>query len=69
MKLTIENLAKISKAEVELNGITVVAGYNSTGKSTISKALLVLISSYRELNEGIIAQISFEIQSALDSAD
>lgn len=68
MKLTIENLAKISKAEVELNGITVVAGYNSTGKSTISKALLGVMSAYSELNEDIIAQRSFEIQRVLDNA-
>lgn len=67
MKLTIKNLAKISKAEVELNGITVVAGYNSTGKSTISKALLGVMSAYSNLNEDIIAQRSFEIRRVLDS--
>ena len=68
MKLTIKNLAKISKAEVELNGITVVAGYNSTGKSTISKALLGVMSAYSNLSEKIMSQRSFEIQRALDSA-
>ena len=45
-----------------------VAGYNSTGKSTISKALLGVMSAYSELNEDIIAQRSFEIRRALDSA-
>ena len=68
MKLTIENLAKISKAEVELNGITVVAGYNSTGKSTISKALLGVMSAYSNLSEKIMLQRSFEIQRVLDNA-
>ena len=68
MKLTIENLAKISKAEVELNGITVVAGYNSTGKSTISKALLGVMSAYSNLSEKIMSQRSFEIQRVLDNA-
>lgn len=32
MKIVIENIALIKKAEVELNGITVVAGLNKTGK-------------------------------------
>lgn len=68
MKLTIENLAKISKAEVELNGITVVAGYNSTGKSTISKALLSVMSAYSDLNEKIMSQRSFEIRHTLENA-
>lgn len=67
MKLTIENLAKISKAEVELNGITVVAGYNSTGKSTISKALLSVMSAYSDLNEKIMSQRSFEIRHTLEN--
>ena len=67
MKLTIKNLAKISKAEVELNGITVVAGYNSTGKSTISKALLSVMSAYSDLNEKIMSQRSFEIRHTLEN--
>lgn len=40
MKLELKNICKIKNAEVELNGITVIAGENNTGKSTVGKALL-----------------------------
>ena len=33
MKLHIENFAKIANADIEINGITVIAGENNTGKS------------------------------------
>lgn len=44
MKLLIENIGKIEKAEIEMNGITVLAGENNTGKSTISKVLYSVFS-------------------------
>ncbi len=49
MNITIENIALIKKAEIELNGITVVAGLNKTGKTTIGKALYAIISAYQNL--------------------
>ncbi|MFS2056435.1 AAA family ATPase, partial [Variovorax sp. CT11-76] len=39
MKINIKNIGKVKEADIEINGITVLAGENSTGKSTISKAL------------------------------
>ena len=33
MKLTLKNIGKIGDASVEINGITVIAGENNTGKS------------------------------------
>ena len=39
MKLKLENVGKISSANIDLNGITVIAGENNTGKSTIGKML------------------------------
>jgi len=32
LKLTINNIGKLKNAEVEINGITVIAGENNTGK-------------------------------------
>lgn len=49
MNIMIENIALIKKAEIELNGITVVAGLNKTGKTTIGKALYAIISAYQNL--------------------
>ena len=35
MKLHIYNLGKIQKAEIDIDGITVIAGSNNTGMSTV----------------------------------
>lgn len=53
MKIKVQNIAKIKSAEIELNGITIIAGYNSTGKSTISKALVYVLRAYKNLTEKI----------------
>ena len=46
MKLMIENVGKISKADIQLDGITIICGENNTGKSTIGK---ILFSVYESL--------------------
>ncbi len=56
MKLKIENLAKIEYAEIQLDGITVLAGNNDTGKSTIGKTLYSVFNSLYNLNENIEEQ-------------
>lgn len=47
MKLHIENFAKILHADIEFDGLTVLAGANNTGKSTIGK---ILYSFYRSFS-------------------
>ena len=42
MKLSIKNVGKLKEADVEINGITVIAGENNTGKSTVSKTLFII---------------------------
>ncbi|HFR3505132.1 TPA: ATP-binding protein, partial [Streptococcus suis] len=49
MKLVVENIASVEHAEIEINGITVIAGHNGTGKSTISRSLFSMFSSYYDL--------------------
>ncbi|WP_314292527.1 AAA family ATPase [Leptotrichia massiliensis] len=53
MKLLIRNVGKLKEADVEINGITVIAGENNTGKSTVSKTLFSLFSGFYNLNEKI----------------
>ena len=45
MRLKIKNLAKIIDANICIDGITVIAGDNNTGKSTIGKTLDALFNS------------------------
>lgn len=51
MKLTVRNIARISLAEIELGGITVISGSNGTGKSTISRSLMTLSSVSKNISE------------------
>lgn len=72
MKLTIEKFAKIKKAEIELDGITVVTGYNDTGKSTIGKILYSMFNSLKSVDSSVnnkrrsdISKICDEITEAV----
>jgi len=53
LKLTINNIGKLKNAEVEINGITVIAGENNTGKSTVGKVLWSVFNSFYKVYEQI----------------
>ena len=53
MKLKISNIAKIEKAVLDIDGITVIAGENNTGKSTIGKVLFAIFNSMNNMEEKI----------------
>lgn len=53
MKLHIENIAKIKKADIDIKGITVIAGENNTGKSTVGKVLYCLFNSFYDISSKI----------------
>ena len=62
MKLKISNFAKIKEAEIIVDGITVIAGENNTGKSTIGKILFCLFNSISNIDEKIANQRIKEIE-------
>lgn len=49
MKISLTNIGKVKKADIEINGITVIAGENNTGKSTIGKALWSIFNSFHNI--------------------
>ena len=67
MKLTLKNIAKIKEAEIELNGITVIAGENNTGKSTIGKALFSAFNSLHNISEQIYRERATTITKYINS--
>lgn len=51
MRYHLENIAKVREADIEISGISVVAGDNATGKSTISRGLMALFSLSTNMSE------------------
>lgn len=49
MKFRIRNVGKVSRADIEADGITVIAGYNNTGKTTILRSVDVILKTYQNL--------------------
>ena len=45
MQIDLENIGIVKKASVKLDGLTVIAGENDTGKSTVGKILYSFIRS------------------------
>ena len=45
INISISDFAKIKKANVKINGLTVISGENDTGKSTVGKVVYSLIKS------------------------
>jgi predicted ATPase len=52
MKLILKNIGIINQAEINLNGLTVIAGDNDTGKSFVGRTLFSIIKASN--NSGII---------------
>ena len=64
MKLSIKNFAKIKNADITIDGITVIAGENNTGKSTVGKILFSLFNSLSNVNEKILEERLKEIEKS-----
>ena len=68
MKLHIENFAKISSADLEFDGLTVVAGDNNTGKSTVGKVLYAIFRALSQLDKRVFRDRIQTIQRAFRQA-
>ena len=68
MILTLKNIGKIENAIVELNGITVIAGENNTGKSTVGKTLFCIFNSFYRIEQQIYGERKNAIEKIFDIA-
>ena len=57
MKLKLKNIGKIESANIDIEGITVIAGLNCTGKSTINHTLFATLQSLGEIPGQSVLQI------------
>lgn len=65
MKLKVRNFAKIKEADIILDGITVIAGRNNTGKSTVGKILYSMYNATSSLEQKMEAIKKSRIQNVL----
>lgn len=65
MKLRIDNFALIKHAEIDIDGITVIAGNNNSGKSTVGKILYSMFNALNNLDEKIREQREEQLTEAV----
>lgn len=65
MELKTYNIGRVEKAEIDLEGITVVAGENGSGKSTISKALYTALETFSAPAEKALFQKRRSVNKAI----
>ncbi len=69
MILSLKNIGRFYKeSHIEINGITIVAGENGTGKSTIGKALYCTFNSLYDINDKIQRSRIDSVQTRLYNA-
>ena len=66
MKLELTNIGIIKQANIIVDGLTVIAGENDTGKSTVSKALYSVIKSISKDNKVSINNINSNFNKYFD---
>lgn len=54
MKITLKNIGILRDAEVEIVGITTIAGENNTGKSTVGKALYAIFDALYKFDQRVL---------------
>lgn len=65
MQISIKNIGKIKNAIVNIDSITVIAGENNTGKSTIGKTLFAIFNSFCDVQRQIRHERESSIRRAL----
>lgn len=65
MKLQISNFAKIEKADINIDGITVICGDNNTAKSTIGKILFSIFDSNFDIEKKIVNELGKDIEEII----
>ena len=62
MRLEIRNIGKVRHADIAIDGITVIAGENNTGKSTVGKVLFSVFNALSDIDQKISEERLKEIE-------
>ena len=66
MELQLKNIGMIKEANVKINGLTVIAGENDTGKSTVGKIIFCIIKAISRYKEDFNESKIYKIEDKLD---
>lgn len=66
MRLSIRNLGKIKEADVTIDGITVIAAPNDTGKSTIGKAAYALTKTFEDFDGRVHDELADAVRERIE---
>lgn len=66
MKLFLKNIGKIDEVSVEIDGITIIAGENNTGKSTVGRTLFSVFNSFYNIDEQIRVERIKSVEKLID---
>lgn len=67
MRISLRNIGIVSDANVEISGITVIAGENGTGKSTVGRALYAAFNGLQYIDNKIRLEKYRSISSSLEN--
>lgn len=67
MLLSLRNVGRIKEADIEIDGITVIAGENNSGKSTVSKSLFCILNSFYRIDKQIATVRFWNLYSYLST--
>ena len=67
MQIDIKNIGLIKNASINLNGLTIIAGENDSGKSTIGKLLLSIVKAFSRHKEEFEEDRESNIRSIVDN--
>jgi len=67
MRLKISGIGKIENSEIEMNGITVIAGENDTGKSTFGKVLYCMFNAFCDTENKILNERVYSFRYLINS--
>jgi len=65
MRFSLTNIGKIAQADIEINGLTVLGGYNDIGKSTIGKTIFSVIKTISDIEQETLEAITEQIEQEL----
>lgn len=69
MKINLKNIAKVIDADISMDAISIIAGNNNAGKSTILKSIYVVVNLFRNINEKIEIERSRSLYSIIKHSE